>query len=167
MSTCVYACRGRAVVAPSHYKYCMRGGMLSYPIPPAWSNQKLHTIAITTHTTVIMALLKFMCTFVLAILAILSTGGSLGALAARPVRLHSTDTAALLGERGSRRLVVSPLSTIRRGAHQSTVSKVSRPGASNGTSNPNNPGTKKQPWSATVETRRLNARYDHDSVYVA
>jgi hypothetical protein len=56
-------------------------------------------------------LLKLLCTFVMAILVITSTGDSLGAAAARPVLLHgAADTDASLGEHGGRRLTVSPWS---------------------------------------------------------
>ena len=81
-----------------------------------------------------MALLKLLCTFVVAILAIMSTGGSLGAVAARPVRLQGTGTEALLGERGGRRLVVSPWSTRRRDADKFGASKL--PSHSDGSNSP-------------------------------
>lgn len=54
-----------------------------------------------------MALLKSLCTFLVAILVILSAGDSLAAVAATPVRLHGAGTEALLGERGGRRLLLT------------------------------------------------------------
>jgi hypothetical protein len=72
-------------------------------------------------------LLKLLCTFVMAILVITSTGDSLGAAAARPVLLHgAADTEASLGEHGGRRLAVSPWS------------KDNNAGASSRTHDPNN-----------------------------
>jgi hypothetical protein len=68
-------------------------------------------------------LLKLLCTFVLAILVIMSAGDHSGALAARPVPLHGTDTEAPLGERGGRRLEVSPLPTMRKAAQKISESK--------------------------------------------
>ena len=88
-----------------------------------------------------MALLKFLRTFVVEILVIMSSGGSLAAVAARPVRLQGTGTEALLGERGGRRLVVSPWST-RRAADKFRASKAATP--SRRSNDPNTPG-KKQP----------------------
>jgi hypothetical protein len=62
-------------------------------------------------------LLKLLCTFVLALLVVMSAGDHSGALAAWPVPLDSTDTdtEAPLGERGGRRLEVSPWPTTRKG----------------------------------------------------
>jgi hypothetical protein len=82
-------------------------------------------------------LLKLLCTFVVAILVVMSAGDHSGVLAARPVPLHGTDTEAFLGERGGRRLEVSPWSTTRKTAEKINDSSVNRPGPSNG-SNHNN-----------------------------
>ena len=90
-----------------------------------------------------MALLKFLCTLVVAILVILSTGDSLGAAAARPVRIYGARTEALLGERTGRRLAVSPWSTTRRDADKLRVTK-GEAAPSRRSNNPNTPG-KKQP----------------------
>ena len=92
-----------------------------------------------------MALLKFLRTFVVAILVIMSSGGSLAAVAARPARLRGAGMEALHSERGSRQLAVSPWSTTRRAADRFTASKGSKPGPSGGSNSPNNPPTKKQP----------------------
>ena len=56
---------------------------------------------------VVMALVKSLCTFLVAILVILSAGDSLAAVAARPIRLHGADTEALLRERGGRRQLLT------------------------------------------------------------
>jgi hypothetical protein len=76
-------------------------------------------------------LLKLLCTFVLAILVVMSAGDHAGVVAARPVPLHGTDTESSLGERGGRRLEVSPWSTTRRTAENISESK-NNPEASRG-----------------------------------
>ena len=82
--------------------------------------------------------LKFLCTFVVAILVIMSAGdSSIGAVAARPVVLHGTNTEASLRERDGRRLAVSQWSTTRRAADKFRVSK-DKVGPSHGTSDPHN-----------------------------
>jgi hypothetical protein len=64
--------------------------------------------------------LKFLCAFVVAILVVMSAGDHSGAVAARPALLRGTDMEVRLGERGGRRLAVSPWSTTRRtGANNS------------------------------------------------
>jgi hypothetical protein len=74
-------------------------------------------------------LLKLLCAFVMAILAVMSAGDHSGGVAARPVRLHGTDTEAwTLRERGDRLLVVFPWSARRRAADEFRVSKQT-PGA--------------------------------------
>ena len=63
-----------------------------------------------------MALLKFLRTFVVAILVIMSSGGSLAAVAARPARLRGAGMEALHSARGSRQLAVSRWSTTTEAA---------------------------------------------------
>jgi hypothetical protein len=77
-------------------------------------------------------LLKLLCAFVVAILAVMSAGDHSGAVAARPVPLHATDTEASLGEHSGRRLEVSPWSTARKAAENFGGSKLPK---ASGTSN--------------------------------
>ena len=90
-----------------------------------------------------MALIKFLCTLVVAILVIMSSGDSLAAVGARPVRLRGAGTEALLGERSGWQLAVSPWSTTRRDADKLRVTK-GEAAPSRRSNNPNTPG-KKQP----------------------
>jgi hypothetical protein len=85
-------------------------------------------------------LLKLLCTFVLALLVVMSAGDHSGALAARPVPLDSTDTdtEAPLGERGGRRLEVSPWPTTRKAAQKISESKNTA-GPSHRSNSPGNP----------------------------
>jgi hypothetical protein len=68
-----------------------------------------------------MASLKFLRTFVVGILVIMSSGDLLTAVAERPVRLRGAGTEALLGEGAGGRLVVSPWSTTRGDADKFRV----------------------------------------------
>ena len=137
------ACVGACIAIPLHHHDLIASYTQTQALRVDHIQRELDDQNYLAAIKAIMALLKSLCTLVVAILVILSTGDSLGAAAARPVRIYGARTEALLGERTGRRLAVSPWATTRRDADKLRVTK-GEAAPSRRSNNPNTPG-KKQP----------------------